>query len=205
MSSALVAAILVLGAAVIVVRRRSVAIALIAAQSFALGIGALDLASGRSDDFLVASLVLLTKAAVLPALLLVVMRRTREARLVAPAASALVRLAAVGGVALIAAALIPPLGLGDAQTEHTAVALVLMGIAIAVARRPAFMQLLGLIVAENGVSLLAISVPGGLSYVVELGALFDLALVVTVAAAFTQRIHLELGTGDTELLRGLRD
>lgn len=205
MSSTLVAVILVLGLGVIVVRRRSVAIALIAAQSFALGIGALDLASGRSDDFLVASLVLLTKAAVLPALLLVVMRRTREARLVAPAAPGLVRLAAAGAVALGAAALIPPLGLGDGQTEHTAVALVLIGIAIAVARRPAFMQLLGLIVAENGVSLLAISVPGGLSYVVELGALFDLALVVTVAAAFTQRIYLELGTGDTELLRGLRD
>jgi len=59
--------------------------------------------------------------------------------------------------------------------------------------------------AENGLSLLAVSVPGGLSYVVELGALFDLALVVTVAVAFTQRIHLELGTGDTELLRGLHD
>ena len=49
------------------------------------------------------------------------------------------------------------------------------------------------------------SVPGGLSYVVELGALFDLALVVAVAAAFTRRIYEELGTGDTELLRGLRD
>jgi hypothetical protein len=35
--------------------------------------------------------------------------------------------------------------------------------------------------------------------------LFDLVLVVIVAAAFTERIHLELGTGDTELLRGLRD
>jgi hydrogenase-4 membrane subunit HyfE len=108
-------------------------------------------------------------------------------------------------VALAAAALVPPLGLGDSQTEHTAVALVLVAIAIVVARRPAFMQLIGLIVAENGLSLLAVSVPGGLSYVVELGALFDLALVVTVAAAFTRRIHLELGTGDTELLRGLRD
>jgi hydrogenase-4 component E len=85
------------------------------------------------------------------------------------------------------------------------VAVVLVGIAIVVARRPAFLQMLGLIVAENGLSLLAVSVPGGLSYVVELGALFDLALVVTVAVAFTQRIHLELGTGDTELLRGLRD
>ena len=81
----------------------------------------------------------------------------------------------------------------------------LVGIAIVVARRPAFMQLLGLIVAENGLSLLAVSVPAGSPYVVELGALFDLALVVTVAARSRQRIHLELGTGDTELLRGLRD
>ncbi len=67
------------------------------------------------------------------------------------------------------------------------------------------MQVLGLIVAETGLSLLAVSVPGGLSYVIELGALFDLALVVTVALAFTQRIYAQLGTGDTELLRGLRD
>jgi len=204
-STVVVAAILALGLGVIVVRRRSIAIALIAAQSLVLGIGALDLAAGRSDDFLVAALVLLTKAVVLPALLIVVMRRTREPRLVAPAAPALVRLAGAGAVALAAAALVPPLGLGDSQTEHTAVALVLVGIAIVVARRPAFMQLIGLIVAENGLSLLAVSVPGGLSYVVELGALFDLALVVTVAAAFTRRIHLELGTGDTELLRGLRE
>lgn len=205
MSSVVVGVILALGLGVIVVRRRSIAIALIAAQSLVLGIGALDLAAGRSDDFFVAALVLLTKAVVLPTLLIILVRRTREPRLVAPAAPALVRLAGAGAVALGAAALVPPLGLGDSQTEHTAVALVLVGIAIVVARRPAFMQLIGLLVAENGLSLLAVSVPGGLSYVVELGALFDLALVVTVAAAFTRRIHLELGTGDTELLRGLRD
>lgn len=205
MSGALVIAILALGLGVIVVRRRSAAIALLAAQSLALGIGALGLASGRSSDFLVASLVLLAKAVILPALLLVVMRRTREPRLVAPAAPGLARLAGGGAVAFAAVALVPPLGLGDARTEQTAVALVLVGIAIVVARRPALMQLIGLIVAENGLSLLAVSVPGGLSYVVELGALFDLVLVVTVALAFTHRIHFELGTGDTELLRGLRD
>ena len=65
MSSALVAAMLLLGLGVIVVRRRSAAIALIAAQSLVLGIGALGLASGRSGDYLVASLVLITKAVVL--------------------------------------------------------------------------------------------------------------------------------------------
>lgn len=205
MSDALVVAILLLGAGVIVVRRRTFAIALIAAQSLALGAGALQLASERSDEFFVASLVLLTKALVLPVLLLVVIRRTREPRLVAPAAPALARLGGAGAVALAAAVLIPPLGLGDPQVERTSVGLVLIGIAIVVARRPAFLQLMGVMVAENGLALLAVSVPGGLSYIIELGALLDLVLVVIIAAAFTQRIHVELGTGDTELLRGLRD
>lgn len=205
MSSALVATILALGLGVIVVRRRSVAIALVGGQSLALGLGALGLAAGRSSEFLIASLVLLVKAVAIPALLLALMRRTRERRLVAPAAPALTRLAGAGAIALAAVVLVPPLGLDDPQTEQTAVALVLVGIAIVVARRPLLFQLLGLVVAENGLSLLAVSVPGGLPYVIELGALFDLALVVTVAAAFAQRIHGELGTGDTELLRILRD
>lgn len=205
MSSALVSVMLILAFGVIVVRRRSIATVLLGAQSLALSIGALELASGRSAAFLVASFVLLSKAVLLPVLLYALMRRTRETRLVVAAAGPLVRLAGAGAIALFALVAVPPLGLGNAHTEQVAVALVLIGIAIVVARRPAFFQLLGLIVAENGLSLLAVSVPGGLSYVIEIGALFDLALVVTVAATFAQRIHSELGTGDTELLRALRD
>lgn len=193
--------LLALGLGVIVVRRRSIAIALVAAQSLVLGVAALDL----TGEFFVAGVVLLVKAVALPALLVVILRRTREPQLVAAAAGPLVRLAGAGAVALLAVVLVPPLGLGDPRAEQASVALVLIGICIVVARRPALLQLLGLIVAENGLSLLAISVPGGLPYVIELGALFDLALVVAVAAAFTQRIYGDLGTGDTELLRGLRD
>jgi hydrogenase-4 component E len=205
MTGTLVIAILLLGLGVIAVRRRSVAVALVAAQSLALGIGALQLAGGRSSDFLVAALVLIAKAIVLPALLVVLIRRTPKHRPVAAAAGPLVRLTGACAGVLAVIVLVPPLGVGDARVEQASVALVLAGIAIVVARRPAFFQLLGLIVAENGLSLLAVSVPGGLSYVIELGALFDLVLVVSVAAAFAQRIHRELGTGDTELLRGLRD
>jgi hydrogenase-4 component E len=105
----------------------------------------------------------------------------------------------------MAAALLPPLGTGDVAGERAAVALVVLGMTIVVVRRQTLFQLLGLIVAENGLSLLAISVPGGLPYVIELGALLDLALVVVVASFFSRRIHGELGSGDTELLRGLRD
>lgn len=205
MSPGLVDLTVALGLGVIVVRRRSVAICLVAAQSLALGIGALSIADERSGSAFVAAIVLLGKAAVLPVLLYALMRRTRETRLVVAANGPLIRLAAAGAIVLGAAWLTPRLGHGDLHAERAAVALVLIGISIVVARRPVLFQLLGLIVAENGVSLLAISVHGGLAYVVELGALFDLAVVVAVAAAFVTRIHDEFGTGDTELLRGLRD
>jgi hydrogenase-4 component E len=203
MNSALGTVMLGLAFGVIVVRRRTVAIALLAAQSLALGVLAVDLADARSG-YMVAA-VLLGKAVVLPTLLYVLIRRTPEARPVTAPAGPMVRLAGAGTVALCAVVLTPPLGLGAPHTEHIAVALVLVGIAIVIARRPILFQLLGLVVAENGLSLLAVSVPGGLSYVIEFGALFDLALIVTVAAAFVQRIHSDLGSGDTELLRGLRD
>jgi hydrogenase-4 membrane subunit HyfE len=204
-SDALVTPILLLGIAVIVPQRRTVAIGLVAAQSLALSIVAFELAGGRSSDYLVASFVLLCKAVALPALLYALIRRTQERRPVVAAAGPLTRAVATGAAALLAAALMPSLDIAGAHVERVAVALVVTGIAIVVARRPAFFQLLGLIVAENGLALLAIFVPGGLSYVVELGALFDLVLVVTVASAFVSRIHAELGTGNTELLRGLRD
>ena len=66
--------------------------------------------------------------------------------------------------------LVSPLGLADPRAAQASVALVLVGICVVVARRPVLFQLLGVIVAENGLSLLAIAVPGGLPYVIEIGA-----------------------------------
>ncbi|MDA8068420.1 MAG: hypothetical protein M0T77_07395 [Actinomycetota bacterium] len=205
MNGLLVTIILALGLAVTLVRRRSAGITLVAAQSLALSAGAFTLAGGRSVAFLIAAIVLLVKAIVLPLLLRALQRRTREPRLVPAARGPLERLAAASALGLLAAVTLPDIAHTGAYVEHAALALVLTGTLIVATRRPALHQLLGVIVAENGCSLLAVAVPGGLSYVIELGALVDLVLVVTVAAAFMQRIHLLLGTGNTELLSGLRD
>lgn len=205
MSSAAITALLVLGFAVMLARRRSVATALVAAQAILLGIAALSLAGNRPNEFLVAAIILLVRAVALPVLLAYTRRRTPEPYLVVPATTVVARLVLAAGVVLIAIASIPQLGLGDRAAEHGAFALLALGIAIVVMRRPALLQVLGILVAENGVYLLAISVPGGLPFVIELGVLFDLVLVVTVAAAFTQKIHAEVGSGDTDLLKGLRD
>ncbi|HEX2706993.1 MAG TPA: hypothetical protein VHM66_03180 [Solirubrobacterales bacterium] len=205
MSPAAITALVVLGFAVMLVRRRGIATLLVSAQAMLLGIAALSLAGDRPADFLVAAIILLVRAVALPALLTFTRRRTPEPYLVIPATTVVARLVLAAAVVLIAAVSIPPLGLGDRAAEHGAVALLCLGIAIVVMRRPALLQVLGILVAENGIYLLAISVPGGLPFVIELGVLFDLVLVVTVAAAFTHKIHGEVGSGDTDLLRVLRD
>lgn len=205
MSTIAITILVVLGFAVMLTRRRSVATALVAAQALVLGIAAISVTGDRPAGFLIAAIILAVRAAALPLLLVFTRRRTPEPYLVVPATTVLVRLVLAAVVVLIATASIPPLGLVDHAAEHGAVALLVLGIAIVATRRPALLQVLGILVAENGVYLLAISVPGGLPFVIELGVLFDLVLVVTVATAFTQKIHAEVGSGDTDLLRGLRD
>jgi hydrogenase-4 component E len=202
---AAITALVVLAFGVMLVRRRSLATLLVAAQALLLGVAALWLTGDRAAGFAVAAVILLVRAVALPALLASTRRRTPEPYLVVPATTVLIRLLVSVVVVLVAVAAIPPLGLGDRPAEHGAVALLCLGIAIVVMRRPALVQLLGILVAENGIYLLAVSAPGGLPFVIELGVLFDLVLVVTVAAAFTQKIHGEVGSGDTDLLRGLRD
>jgi len=204
-SPAAITVLIVLAFGVMLVRRRSHATLLVAVQALLLGVAALALAGNRPTEFLIAAAILLVRAVALPALLVFTRRRTPEPYLVVPATTVTVRLVVAALVALIAVAAIPPLGLGDQPAEHGAVALLSLGIAIVVMRRPAILQVLGILVAENGIYLLAITVPGGLPFIIELGVLFDLVLVVTVAAAFTQKIHGEVGSGDTDLLRGLRD
>ena len=205
MEPAAITALVVLGFGVMLVRRRSLATLLVAAQALLLGVAALSLAGDRPAEFAVAAAILMVRAVALPALLAFTRSRTPEPFLVVPAATVLIRLLVSAAVVLVAVASIPPLGLGDRPAEHGAVALLCLGIAIVVMRRPALLQILGILVAENGIYLLAISAPGGLPFVVELGVLFDLVLVVTVAVAFTQKIHGEVGSGDTDLLRELRD
>lgn len=205
MSAAAIAVLIALGFGVMAVRRRSLATLLVAAQALLLGVAALSSAGGHRAGFLAAGLILLVRAFALPLLLALTRRRTPEPGLVAPATTVVSRTLVATVVALLAVAATPALGLADPAAEHGAVALLGLGIAIVAMRRPALLQVLGILVAENGIYLLAISVPGGLPIVIELGVLFDLVLVVTVAAAFTQKIHGEVGTGDTDLLRGLRD
>ena len=199
----LMVALAACGLAVVVVRRRSVAIVLVAAQSLALGIVAIADGLGESAALSTAGVALVAKAVVLPVLLLWVVRRTREPRLIEER-HALTRAVAAATVTLALVALVPPV-LSDHVAQRGAVALLALGIAIAILRRAAIFHALGFLVAENGLYIAALAAPGGLPAVIELGFVFDLVVVVVVAAAFSAKIHEHLGTGDTSRLEELRD
>lgn len=205
MSAPLLWALITAGLGVVVVRRRSAAIILTALQSLLLGGQALSQASGRTPELVVAGVVLVVKGIGLPALLLLVTRNTREAAALSSDRHPLVRLAMTLIPVLAIVLLMPSLGLGSRAVQDTAVALVTLGIATAAVRRAAIFQALGFLLAENGIYVAGLGARGGLPPLIELGLVFDLIVIVTVAAAFGARIHQELGTADTSLLGSLRD
>ena len=205
MTGALTWGLVISALGVVMVRRRSVALALVAAQSLWLGVDAISGAAGRSTALLVGGAVLLAKGVLLPLGLAFVVARTREAQRIASEHHPLARLTLALAVALSVAALVPRFGLLHPGVEHAAIGLVALGITSAMLRRPAIFQVLGFLVAENGLYLAALSAPGGLPAFIELGLVFDLIVIVSVAGVFSAKIHEELGTGDTSLLGGLRD
>lgn len=193
-----------LGLATVVVRRRSAAVLLVTVQSIALGVAAFAMAGGKDTEFWIASGALVAKGVILGAVLGWSITRTREPKPLAEGIAAPVRFVIAVVLALGASALVPvagiPAGAGRATT-----ALVAIGAAVVLLRRSTIFQALGLIAAENGIAIAATSARHGLPIVVELGFVFDVIVVVAVAIAVHERIHGAFGSGDTGLLRGLRD
>jgi hydrogenase-4 component E len=205
MTTALIWIIIALGLACVVVRRRSAVVALVGIQALCVAALAVALVPSRPSEFLPAAVTLAARAVVIAVLLVIAIRRTRHAL---PGGEEVVpssRLVVAGAIIAALVVLVPAFGLASHLAEHGAVALVATGLALLVTRRATVMQVVALLVAENGIAVAAVSVPGGLPVVVELGVAFDLVLVVTVAIVFHDRIFGMFGTTDTRMLRGLRD
>jgi hydrogenase-4 component E len=205
MSSTVLWLLVSLGLAIVVVRRRSAALALLAAQSLLLGVVAVHDAESVSTGLMVPGIVLLARGIVLPLVLARVVATTREPRRIVSERLGLGRLVAAIAVVLITVAVVPPLGLGGVGAERAAVALIVLGILTAATRRPVVFQAIGFLVAENGVYLASTVVKGGLPGVIELGLLFDVIVIVAVIAAFGAKIHDQFGSGDTSRMDSLRD
>ena len=129
-----------------------------------------------------AALILLARGLPLLYLLAVSVRRTREPRPLGLQATPLLNAGAAIAITLATLALVPPLGLETPAAESASVSLVVIGIITIVTRRETIFQALGLVMVENGVALAAISVPGGLPLIIELGIAIDLTVVIAVGS-----------------------
>jgi len=202
-SGALAWTLVGLGLAVIVVRRRSIAVALVTGQALVLVGVALNDATTRNDVLAAGALAL--RAVTLAALFFVLVARTRELRPVRARVSPLMRAGAAVALALALTWLVPKIGLSSRDAERSVLTLVAFGVASVALRRATIFQVLGIVLVENALALAALELPGGASLAIELGVALDLMLVALVAAAFHERIFAEFGAGDTAALRTLRD
>jgi hydrogenase-4 membrane subunit HyfE len=198
-SGAIVWLLVALGVGVVVVRRRSFAVALVTAQALVLAVRAVHDEAG-------AAAALGIRAFALAAVLLLVVSRTREPRPVRAGTAPLARAGLAVAFALALTWLVPTLGLESRNGERGVLALVAFGIVTAATRSATLFQVLGIVLVENGLALAALQLPGrGSSVAIECGVALDLTLIALVAVVFHERIFAEFGAGDTSVLRSLRE
>lgn len=195
--------VVALGLGVVVVRRRSVAVALVTLQ--AILVAAIALRDATDGAEVVAASALLVRGAGLAALFVVLIRTTRERSPVRPYVSPSLRAAIAVSFALALTWLMPSFGLDSRDAERAVLALLAFGVAIVATRRATLFLVLGLVTVENALALAAVEQPGSTSLVIELGVSIDLVLVALVAGVFHTVIFAHLGTGDSAALRSLHD
>jgi hydrogenase-4 component E len=202
-SGALVWPLVGAGLLVVLVRRRSLAVALVTGQALLLAGIALEDAVDAGE--VAAGIALVARALGLAALFLLVVARTREPRRVRARVAPLVRVGLAVSFALALIWLVPAIGLESRESERAVLALIAFGIVAAATRRATLFQVLGIVLVENGLALAALELPGASSPAIELGVALDLTLVALVATVFHERIFAEFGAGDSAALRSLRD
>jgi Hydrogenase 4 membrane component (E) len=181
-----------------------VALTLVTAQSLMLA-GVAVWRTGGHLELMTGAGALLLRTVAIATILGIGIARTRETRPVRAGIEPMVRVVIALAALLAIPPLMPALGFGDQYTQRGAVALVVLGIIIALTRRATIVQILGIIVAENGATLAALSASDAVPGVIELGVILDLLLIAVVAIAFHTRIFGQFGSGDSAQLQDLHD
>jgi hydrogenase-4 component E len=81
--------------------------------------------------------------------------------------------------------------------------LVSIGLFIMISRKKALMQMLGILIMENGLFLGAISLTYGMPLLVELGIFFDVLIGVLIMGILIFRINKTFESIDTDVLKTL--
>ncbi len=185
-------------------------IAAFAGQSLVLaGVTAVvALFGGQRDLYWVAALLVLVKGIAIPALLRRMERRFRAERELEPYVNTATSLVIAGLLVLVGYGISRPLvALSRLPTRGgmpLAMGLVLVSLFVLVSRKKAITQVIGFLMLENGLALLAVLGTYGIPLIVELGVFLDALLGFLVMQIFVYRIHETFETIDVERLSRLR-
>jgi hydrogenase-4 component E len=183
----------------------------LAVQGAALGAVAFVLGAHQHDDVLivVAGIVIVAKGVVIPALLRRIVVRDPTNREVAPLMNVPASLVGAGVLIFLAYGATGPVVALVPTTAGRLIPLgfatLLVGFFAMVVRRKAVSQIVGLLLVDNGIALVAFLATAGVPLVVELGASLDVLLVVGVLRVLTAQMHSQFGVLDLDQLRELHD
>lgn len=162
----------------------------------------------RSAEALgVAVLVLLVKVVAIPYALLWIIREIRTVREVKSSTTAAQSVLIAAGLILLSFFAVQPYARTlrvDENMLAAAIALVLTGAFLMVSRKKALMQVVGLLVLENGIFLAALITTFGMPLIIEIGISFDLLMGVFLMGLFVFRIRDTFDHLDVTKLRRLR-
>lgn len=120
------------------------------------------------------------------------------ASLVASAALIVLAFTAAHGVATF-------VGATSGALVPVGVATLLVGFLVLVSRRRPIFQMVGLLLVDNGIALVAFLCTAGVPFLIELGVSLDALLGVVVLMVLAQRLRSEFGDLDLDELRELHD
>ena len=157
----------------------------------------------------VAVLVAVLKVGVIPAVLVRVVRDSAEARETEPLVNVTASLVSGAVLTLVAYATTRQLVALSPAPETRAIpigiAIVLLGFFVLATRQKAVTQIVGFLLVDNGIAVVAFLATAGVPLVVEAGAALDLLLAVLILQVFTARMRTKFGALDLDRLRELHD
>jgi hydrogenase-4 component E len=197
--------------AIIAQRRLSACVDLFALQSVFLAVTAALVAflTGTHHIYIAAVLTVVIKVVVLPRILKAIIERlnvTRELEFNINIPSSLL----ICGALVILAFYItqPIIGLGFLLTQDSlaiALAIVLIGFFLMIARKKAVTQVIGFLVIENGLFLGATAAAYGMPLIVELGVFFDVLVAGLIVGIYAHRLQDTFDSVDTTKLTALKE
>ncbi len=177
-------------------------------QSFLLACiaGLVAYSTEKHDIYIIALLTLIIKAGVIPYIFVYIIREIkvkREIELYVNISPSLI----IGGVLfVISYYLIRSINIVTGLSSFAlsaSMSLVSIGLFIMISRKKAIMQMLGILVMENGIFLGAISLTYGMPLLVELGIFFDVLVGAIIMGMIIFRINKTFESIDTDMLKTL--